>query len=166
MVCNPTVLELLFLDKYETLLPEAQLLIDIRKSFLSSIIINSYGGYAIQQARKLNNRAYRTTGITIDELSSAGISFNADTNNRPAKHARHCFRLLQQGKELLETGELNVKVKNREELLSIGKLTIDELVCKFEEEYQKFKFTKSVLPKDPDYVTINNVLLKIRSMNV
>jgi hypothetical protein len=166
MVCNPTILELLFLDSYEILTQEAEWLIQIRKAFLSNAIFNSYGGYAIQQARRLNNKAYKISDVVIDELPNIGISFNADTNNRPAKHARHCFRLLQQGRELLETGNLTVKVKNREELLSFGKFTIDELVCKFEEEYQKFRTVKSILLQKPDYETINSVLLKIRSLNV
>lgn len=166
MVCNPTVLELLFLDKYEIFTQEAELLKNIKYAFLNNTIFNSYGGYAIQQARRLNNKAYKAEGVKIDDLPSVGVSFNADTNNRPAKHARHCFRLLQQGRELLETGNLTVKVKNREELLSLGKLTIDELVCKFEKEYEIFRSVKSVLPKEPDYKTINDVLLKIRSLNV
>jgi hypothetical protein len=34
------------------------------------------------------------------------------------------------------------------------------------EEYLKFKLIKSVLPKEPDYVSINEVLLEIRRMNV
>ncbi len=144
---NPTILELLYLDTYTIVSPVGQLLIDHRSAFLSKIIYKSYGGYAISQARRLNYR---------------GDSFSSDTRNRYAKHARHCFRLLQQGRQLLESGTLDVKVKNRDELFAIGELAVSDLVDRFEAEFQAFDRIQTALPEKPDYQTLNRLLIQIR----
>lgn len=147
---NPTILEILFLPEFRILTDEGKILVDNRKLFLSNVIYKSYGGYAISQARKLNAR---------------GDSFSSETKNRYAKHARHCFRLLNQGKQLLETGDLTVRVNNRDELFSIGQMPVKELVDRFEEEFKKFDEIKSVLPDKPDYEKVNEILLQIRRAN-
>jgi len=149
MKCNPTILELLFMNKYLKQTPEGLLLVYHRKAFLSRIIYKSYGGYAISQARRLNAKG----------------TFPSKVKNRYSKHARHCFRLLWQGKELLETGDLNVKVKDRDELMRIGELPVDELVNKFEKEFAEFDKIKTSLTDKPNYDIINKILLEIRSYN-
>jgi predicted nucleotidyltransferase len=146
---NPTILELLFLDGYRVLTKQGKLLVDNRHKFLSNVIYHSYGGYAISQARKLNAR---------------GDSFSSTTKNRYAKHARHCFRLLQQGRQLLETGDLQVRVTNRDELFEVGELPVAELVDRFEEEFKAFDQIRSVLPEKPDVEAVNEILLKIRKV--
>jgi predicted nucleotidyltransferase len=145
---NPTILELLFLEGYTKLTKAGKMLVDNRDKFLSNVIRKSYGGYALSQAHKLTARG--------------GESFSSQTKNRYAKHARHCFRLIQQGKELLETGRLVVRVPNREELFEIGKLEPDALVDRFEQEFKAFDAATSVLPDKPDFETVDNLLLKIR----
>jgi uncharacterized protein len=144
---NPTVLEILFLDDYTIITPVGQLLIDHRSAFLSKTIYQSYGGYAIAQARRLNYR---------------GDSFSSETKHRYSKHARHCFRLLQQGRQLLETGTLDVKVKNRDELFSIGELPVSDLVDRFEAEFKEFDKIQTTLPEEPDDATLNAILVQIR----
>jgi len=144
--CNPTILELLFLTEYKVKTPEGLMLRELRKSFLSNIVRKSYGGYAISQIRRLQKEGHYNKGL----------------QNRFEKHTRHCFRLIQQGKELLETGNLTVKVNNREELLDIGKQSMDIIVNKFNIAFADFENTKSVLPDKPDYILINNYLLFIR----
>lgn len=149
--CNPTILELLFLDDYTQLNEWGQLLIDNRSLFLSNRIYKSYGGYALSQARKLNAR---------------GGTYGNGRNKRYEKHTRHCFRLLYQGKELLETGTLHVRVtpEMREELFAIGKQTPEEIIDRFEKEFLEFDKITSVLPeeKDVDYKAVDDLLLKIR----
>jgi hypothetical protein len=151
MNCNPTILELLFMDKYEKITDEGRLLITIRHSFLNTTIYNSYGGYAIQQARKLNRR---------------GHSFSSETKNRSEKHARHCYRLLKQGSQLLREQNLSVRVDDPQEIMDFGKLEVEDMVNKFEEEYKKFRAIETRLPKEANYKVINDTLLKIRDMNV
>lgn len=144
---NPTVLEILYLSDYTIVNPVGQLLIDNRAAFLSKTIYHSYGGYAIAQARRLNYR---------------GDSFSSDTKHRYNKHARHCFRLLQQGRQLLETGTLDVKVQNRDELFAIGELPVSDLVDRFEAEFKAFDKIHTSLPDEPDYATLNTLLITIR----
>lgn len=149
---NPTITELLWLESYTQLEPIGQLLIDNREIFLSNIIFKSYGGYALSQARDLNRR---------------GGTYGSGRSNRYEKHTRHCFRLLYQGHELLETGKLTVRVTPtiREELFAIGKLPPEQVVAKFEEEFKKFDEITSILPDKPDFEAINNLLLQIREKN-
>jgi hypothetical protein len=148
--CNPTILEQLYLNEYTQLTEEGRLLIDNRDLFLSNSVYKSYGGYAISQARKLNRR---------------GTSFDVGMKNRYAKHARHCYRLLDQGKQLLETGTLEIRVKNREELFEIGNLPPEKLVERFEKEFKEFDRIKSILPEKPNFEKINEILLTIRRSN-
>lgn len=150
---NPTVLELLFLNDYTKLTKEGKMLVKNRHLFLSNVIYNSYGGYALSQARKLNAR---------------GGTYGSGRANRYEKHSRHCFRLLYQGRELLETGTLTVRVTPamREELFAIGKKTPSEIMDKFEKEFSEFDKIKSVLPDKPDVEAINKLLLKIRRIHL
>lgn len=150
--CNPTILELLWLEGYTVRTKFGHMLVDNRHLFLSNIVYKSYGGYAISQARKLNAR---------------GGTFGEGRNKRYSKHARHCFRLLYQGQELLETGKLTVRVTPamRKRLFEIGELPVDELVSLFETEFTKFDQIKSVLPEQPDTGAINKLLLRIRKGN-
>lgn len=150
--CNPTILELLYLDGYTVISKFGRMLVDNRHLFLSRRVYHSYGGYAISQARKLNAR---------------GGTFGHGRANRYAKHARHCFRLLYQGRELLETGTITVRVTTqmRERLFEIGELPPDKLVDMFEREFRDFDTIKTVLPEQADLAGVNNLLLKIRRGN-
>lgn len=147
--CNPTMLELLFLEDYTILTPAGQLLVDNRHLFLSQMARKKYGGYALSQAKSLatNNGKYGN-----------------GRGNRYEKHTRHCFRLLYQGRELLETGNLTVRVtpEVREELFRIGKLPPSEVVTMFEEKFKEFDTIESPLPEQVDREAINNLLLEIR----
>lgn len=149
MRCNPTILELLFLDKYLVKTREGEMIKEIRQAFLSKITYKSYGGYAISQARKLQK-----TG-----------RYNKRLQKRFEKHTRHCFRLIQQGSQLLKTGGLDVKVSNREELLEIGRLSVDQIFEKFNKAFNEFNKIETSLPDKPDYQLINRVLLTIREKN-
>lgn len=149
---NPTILEMLFLDGYTALSKHGKMLVDNRHLFLSNTVYKSYGGYALSQARKLNAR---------------GGTYGNGRNNRYSKHTRHCFRLLYQGKELLETGTLTVRVtpEMRKELFAIGEFSPQEIISKFEKDFAEFDKIKSVLPDKPDIEAINKLLLRIRKGN-
>jgi predicted nucleotidyltransferase len=151
MQANPTILEFLYLPEYTVLTEEGKLLVENRDAFLSKKVFFAFGGYAYSQAKKLEKR---------------GDSFGSKTKKRYHKHARHCFRLLQEGRQLLETGTMDIRVKNRDEIFKIGELPPDELITRFTEEYKKFKEIKTILPDEPDYNRINNILLKIRINNL
>jgi predicted nucleotidyltransferase len=142
-VCNPTILELMYLKEYKRISEAWMLIMDIKKHFLSNIIFKAYGGYAISQARKLSR------GALV---------------GRYAKHARHCFRLLDQGEQLLTTGDMELIVNNKEYLMSLGDVPADEILDIFEERFKKFNNVKSILPDKPNYDIINRTLIEIRRM--
>jgi predicted nucleotidyltransferase len=136
--CNPTVTELLWLDKYELWQDAGQMLIDIRRMFLSEKYVrDAYFGYASQQFRRIKNRGDGT--------------FSSDTAKRTEKHARHLWRLLNQGVELHRTGKLTVRLtpvnaeKCREfgQRVAAGNLMIaEEVMTKAEAEFD----TPGMLP--------------------
>jgi predicted nucleotidyltransferase len=144
LTCNPTVLELLYIPEVLVETEEARLLRSARSSFLSNNAYNSYGKYALSQAYKMRSHP---------------------ESERYEKNCRHVFRLFQQGTELLTTGEFTVRVSNREELFALGELPLDEMVKRFETEYERFMALKSILPDEPDYEAVNGVLLRIRELN-
>lgn len=153
---NPTVSELLYLEEYTQLDGIGQSLIDNRSAFLSTkAVMNAYRGYAKSQALRLNNR----TQQGLDGYDSA-------LKNRFAKHTRHCFRLLLQARELLETGTLHVKVtpEQREWLFNMGEQDVDTVVTTFMKMDKEFDNIKSVLPDKPDIKTLNEILYQIRML--
>jgi len=46
-------------------------------------------------------------------------------SKRKAKHIRHCFRLLDTGRELLETGHITMPLKDPQKYIEISKITDD-----------------------------------------
>lgn len=155
---NPTVTELLFLDEYTILAPVGQTLIDNRSVFLSTKAVkNAYRGYAFSQAKRLNNR----TEQGLD-------GYDSSLKNRFAKHTRHCFRLLLQCKQLLQTGTLKIKVSSeeREWLFNIGEQSPQTVVDTFILEDNKMDTIVSVLPDLPDWEAINKLLYDIRIENI
>lgn len=153
--CNPTVLEQLFLNEadYEVLTEEGRLLVEARFSFLSrERVRGAFGGYAMAQIERLKRRG--------------DGSFSSDTRNRREKHARHCFRLLAQGRELLESGSLNVKVADPERLFAIGRLPDDALAEAFAEEdaLMEEAYRSSDLPENPNVDLVDDLLHQIRRL--
>lgn len=151
---NPTVTELLYLEDYTVLSTIGQILIDNRSAFLSTkAVMDAYRGYAFSQAKRLNNR----TEQGLD-------GYDSSLKNRFAKHTRHCFRLLMQARQLLETGTLNVRVtpEEREYLFAMGEKSADEVVNEFMRQDAEFDSIVSVLPDKPDLETLNNILYEIR----
>lgn len=155
--CNPTVLEQLFLetDAYEVLTIEGEWLRAGRWSFLSSERVRgAFGGYAMDQIERLQRRG--------------DGSFSSDTRKRREKHARHCFRLMAQGIDLLLTGNLTVKVPDPDRLFEIGRLPDDKLAEAFVAEDAKMQmaYNDSVLPEHPDMDKVNSLLTLIRAQNL
>jgi predicted nucleotidyltransferase len=149
--CNPTVTEQLWLEEYEVLTLDGERLVSIRDAFLSrGRVAGAFGGYAMDQVKRLQRRGDGT--------------FSSDTRKRTSKHARHIFRLLLQGKQLLQTGRLQVRVSDPERIMALGELEPDVIVGLFEEEYKDFLAVEetSTLPEYPDRDLVNEVLRQIR----
>lgn len=155
---NPTVSELLWLEDYTVLSPIGKRLVDNRKAFLSTkAVMNAYRGYAMGQAQSLNRRQ-----------AEGKVGYDSALKNRFAKHTRHCFRLLLQARQLLETGELTVRVtpEQREWLFKMGEQSPETVVDTFITEDKKMEDIISVLPNEPDWSTIGKLLFEIRKENM
>ena len=151
---NPTVTELLYLNEYTELSPIGQMLIDNRDAFLSTkAVMNAYRGYAFSQAKRLNNR----TEQGLD-------GYDSSLKNRFAKHSRHLYRLLLQCEQLMTTGTLTVRLtpEQREECFALGEKAASEVVDYFMERDSEIEKLSSVLPDEPDYEKLNNLLYEIR----
>lgn len=151
---NPALLELLWLPRsnYTILTALGDSIIKTRKAFLSTDYVRTtYHGYAMQQIKRLQRR---------HEEGKEG--FSSDTKKRTPKHARHCFRLLEQGRELLATGELTVKVADPVRYWAFDNMPIREIVARFEQADAEFAATDSVLPDSPDYARVDMLLYMIR----
>lgn len=84
-----------------------------------------------------------------------------------AKNMMHTIRLLQVTEELLKTGELQVKRRNREELLAIrsGKYEYSVLRSQAEVLIQKIDlaYEQTMLPETIDSQKLENILIEIRN---
>ncbi|MFE5331487.1 MULTISPECIES: DNA polymerase beta superfamily protein [unclassified Embleya] len=154
--CNPTVTELLWLPEYRVETEAGRRLRALRGKFLSTEYVRSaYGGYALQQAKRLLGR---------HEAGKDG--FSADTARRTAKHGRHCLRLLIQAQRLLATGELILDVgAQREDLFAAGRLAVEDppaFAARFEHEKAGLDAVASVLPDRPDRAAINTLVVELR----
>jgi hypothetical protein len=149
---NPTVLELLYFDDYLITSPEFEQLIFFRAHFLSKQVRGAYLGYAIAQINKLKERV---------------TDFESGLKKRTTKHARHCFRLLWQYRELCQVGCLTprLSIPECEELLAFDTMTADEIVEKFESEFQAFEDLECPFKATPDLKKLNEILVSIREDN-
>jgi predicted nucleotidyltransferase len=139
---NPNVLELL----YAPLLAESDIgraFRENRNLFLSQRVRQTYLGYAVSQLRKTQS---------IEERRP----------ERRAKFARHLFRLLEQGEQILTTGELSIRVSDPEKIRAMGEWPIERVEKEFEVLDEKLKNMPSGLPLDADWDKINDLLVNLR----
>lgn len=153
--CNPTILEQLYVEDPEVCTHSGSLLRSYAEIFLSrDRVLGAFGGYAMEQIKRLQRRGDGT--------------FSSDTQHRREKHARHCFRLLWQGKQLLEDGHLTVRVHPDKvaQLFEVGRMNDQDLVMAFEQEDALFKasYEKSTLPEKPDFARAEGILTRIRDI--
>lgn len=146
--CNPTILDLLWLDEYNVRTQLGTELINLRNNFLSAgYVRDAYFGYAMSQYGKLNK------------------------DPRPekrAKNARHFARLLNQGWQLYTTGTYSVKLQDPEFYVNFGKrVGVDEdyaYAKQFLDHYAEGFGTEPecALPSEPNPEPINEWLFKVR----
>jgi predicted nucleotidyltransferase len=142
---NPTLVELLFLEEYETLTDEGKAMVDLRDKILYTEGIRSaYYGYAKAQAERVM-REYPL--------------------HKP-KMARHCVRIAIQGYELLSTGYTHVKVLDPEHLFSLDKLDKQDLFSVMDLHVQSIDYAKSVLRDEPDRKAVAAFLEDVRRNNL
>lgn len=145
---NPNILECLYTPLVEYADELARELLSIRNIFLSKLVYQTYNGYVMSQFKKLEQ----------DLRNQGEIKW---------KHAMHLIRLLLEGIEILQTGELNLQISgHREKLLSIKRGEIDwnevnKWRLSLHRDFDK-AFAETSLPERPDYEKANDFLLKAR----
>src|SRR5262249_5748862 len=145
---NPNVLECLYTPLVEHADAIAQQLLQMRRSFLSQLVYQTYNGYVLSQFRKLE-QDLRTRG----ELKW--------------KHVMHLIRLLVSGVTILRDQHVPVRVEqHRESLMAIrsGGMSWEDVNKWRLELHKEFDdaFAKTSLPERPDYEAANELLLKAR----
>jgi len=155
---NPSVSELLWLDRYEQMSDLGAMLVNLRHSFLSKARVrDAYLGYATSQFTRLKDRG--------------DGSFSADTRKRTEKHARHLVRLVEQGFHLYITGELVVDLRSNaseispERVFELGQAIAQDPARG--EKYMRlagarFDQAKSPLPEKPSRKVVESWLIKVR----
>jgi predicted nucleotidyltransferase len=139
--CNPTVSELLWLEKsgYEVLTDEGHELRKLRERVLSRRAVwASYHGYAEAQLRKYKD------GFT------------------KVKHARHALRLIEQGKRLYTTGFLHVKVQNPDRYFDLAHMAPETVLDLLYAELDSWTEDRTALREEPDTEFVEYVLGIIR----
>jgi predicted nucleotidyltransferase len=145
---NPNVLECLYSPLIESVTPLGQELLDMRASFLSRVVYQTYNGYVASQFKKMQ----------------------ADLRNHGQvkwKHVMHLLRLLLSGIGVLSDGVVPVRVEeHRDRLLAIrkGSMAWPEVEAWRQELHQQFNraFATTGLPERPDYHRANAFLLRAR----
>lgn len=100
---NPTIMELLWLPKYEVKTRLGEELISNRHMLIGREVLESaYVGYAKQQLKRHGHPKPDET---------------PEGRRKRLKHLKHCYRLLLQAESLLATGELRVRLTEREKEL-------------------------------------------------
>lgn len=155
---NPSVSELLWLDRYERVDPLGEKLISLRRSFLSAPRVrDAYMGYAASQFSRLPDRG--------------DGSFSADTRKRTERHARHLVRLVEQGFHLYVSGELVVNLSSDASEISpdwvyeMGReIAADPqtAVAYMGAAKNRFDSASTCLPEKPDEEAVNNWLIEVR----
>jgi uncharacterized protein len=145
---NPNVLECLNTPLVEYADAIAEELLAIKHIFFSKLIYQTYNGYVMSQFKKLEQ----------DLRARGEIRW---------KHAMHLIRLLLQGIEILQSGELHVKVSlNRDRLLAVktGETSWEDLNRWRLSLHKDFEnaFAATALPERPDYDRANKFLIKAR----
>jgi uncharacterized protein len=153
---NPNVLSLLWLEPedYIQVSKAGQFLIDNRKIFMCKHIYNSFVGYAHSQLSRMTK--FSTQGYMGEKRKKLVEKWGWDLKN-----GAHLIRLLRMGTEALSTGELQVKRKDRDELLSIkrGEWSLEKVQETANELFAICERAKdnSTLPDKPDFDVVNKL---------
>lgn len=151
--CNPTAMELLWLDNYSIRTEYGDELISARTDFLSrKYVRDAYLGYSSSQLKRLVEKG----------------RFGGSLETRREKHARHLMRLLDQGYQLYTTGELTVRVADPDKFFEFGRSIVGDpeakaaiqLMLKYHRLFEAAG--DGVLPEHPKTDRIETIVQRIR----
>jgi uncharacterized protein len=147
---NPNVLECLYTPLVENITPLGEELLQMRSSFLSRMVFQTYNGYVASQFKKMQS----------DIRNQGQVKW---------KHVMHLIRLLISGINVLRHGFVPVRMDEyREQLLAIkrGEVPWDETEKWRLSLHQEFDqaVQQTSLPERPDYERANALLVKARRL--
>lgn len=160
---NPNVIPLLYLDPYHyvNLDSDGQLLIEMRYIFTSKIAVESFGGYAYNQMKKMGS-----PGSPTGQMGAKRKDLR-DKYGYDSKYFYHTIRLTRMLIEFIESGGRNLFVDrrniDRQELLDFrnGILNYTEAMKLAEDHLEKVKkaFEKNpkCLPDKPNKIAIREL---------
>jgi len=157
---NPNVMQLLWTPQHHIIksTPEFEMLVQNRHLFANKGLYKSFCGYAYGQLKKMENMAYN--GYMGEKRK-----FLVDKYGYDCKNAQHLIRLLRQGIEFLETGELVVERPDASELIQIktGQWTLDRVKTVADGLFKKMEDVSktSTLPEHPDTEGIEKLVNQI-----
>ena len=155
---NPSVFEWLFVPNECIKIMEepAKIIRHNRLMFLSKEIYPRFKGFAESEFHKLT----KLTGKTGEKRKGQILKFGYSPKN-----AMNCIRLMEQGIELLNTGNLTMPRKNAEELKDIkrGKFGYRMIVGRFNQLIDELDKAKksSKLPDKPRFNDANELMIKL-----
>ena len=157
---NPNILQILWTpDKHILKTTDIyKKLVENRKLFVHKGIYKAFCGYSYGQLRKMENMAYN--GYMGQKRKSLVDKFGYDTKN-----AQHLIRLLRQGIEFLETGELIVERPDAEELkqIKLGAWSIEKVKREADKLFKKMEsaMNNTKLPDGVDSEMIHRLVVEI-----
>lgn len=160
---NPNIMEVLFMDPktFVNLRTAGKLVLANRDHLLSKQAYFGYKGYASQQLQRL--------GVCDSKAGAARKAMFEEFGFIP-KQASHAIRLLRQGIELLNTGEIVVDRTglDAEQLIAIkeGKVPLAEIQRMGETLLTDLDaaFEKSSLPHEIDFETVSSLCVEVIKM--
>jgi hypothetical protein len=147
---NPNVLECLYTPLVEKVTPLGEELLEMRSSFLSRLVFQTYNGYVASQFKKMQ----------ADFRNQGQVKW---------KHVMHLLRLLISGISVLRHGFVPVRMDDyREQLLAVkrGEIPWEETEKWRRSLHQQFEqaVQQTSLPERPDYERANMLLVKARRL--
>ncbi|MFA5715578.1 MAG: nucleotidyltransferase domain-containing protein [Candidatus Paceibacterota bacterium] len=160
MKSNPNILQILWTpDKY--ILKQTDIYQKLRENrhlFVHKGIYKTFCGYSFGQLHKMENMAYN--GYMGQKRKGLVDKFGYDTKN-----AQHLIRLLRQGIEFLQTGELIVERPDAGELKQIkaGEWTVDKVKREADKLFKQMEdaFRKSTLPDGCEAEKIHRLVMEL-----
>lgn len=145
--CNPTIINLLFLSEYNFINHIGRKIVENRDMFLSSNAIDAnFGGFIVNKIKQL-----KRTEIVEENLEKI------------KKDIFYCFWTIDMAISLLESGMIDIPIKNPEKYLDIVNMEDkDKWIKKFEYEYGRLLSVHSIIPTKAKENKVNNLLLEIR----
>ena len=157
---NPNVMQLLWTPDKHIIksTPEFEKLVQNRHLFANKGLYKSFCGYAYGQLQKMENMAYN--GYMGEKRKALVDKFGYD-----CKNGQHLIRLLRQGIEFLQTGELVVERPDASELIQIktGQWSLDRVKNEATRLFKVMEETKdsSTLPEYPNIEEIEKLVVEI-----